>query len=74
MTPPKSRDRRRPFVELRPAEFRTATSGEAHLFLGRLEPEALRAELEEAGIMDSSDYRRAVDAARDAARFRSKRL
>jgi hypothetical protein len=42
---------RSPFVDLRPAELAAAGPGDESLFLGRLDAEALRSELAEAGIL-----------------------
>jgi hypothetical protein len=42
---------RRGFVDLRPAELEAAAPVRTTLFLGRLDPEALRGELEDAGVL-----------------------
>jgi hypothetical protein len=42
---------RRGFVDLRPAELEAAAPVRTSLFLGRLDPEALRREIEDAGIL-----------------------
>jgi hypothetical protein len=42
---------RRTFLDLRPAELEAAAPVRSTLFLGRLDPESLRRELEEAGVL-----------------------